>query len=64
MLRSHCLCRLKLVPTNELNELGLPKGVLLRVGGGMGHHLCNTRVGIWRESWCVHVMLMNEWVSM
>ena len=63
MLRFHNLCRLKLAPTKECDELGLSKGVRLRLGGGMGRHLCIAQVGIWRETWCVIVMLMNEWVS-
>ena len=49
MLRSHGLCWLKLEPTKKCTELGLPKGLLVRVGGMMGRHLCIAQVGIWRE---------------
>ena len=63
MSSSHGPCRLKLSPTNECNELGLLNGVLLRVGGEMGHHLYIAQVDILRESWCVVVMKMNEWVT-
>ena len=63
MLISHGLFRLKLAPTNECNDLGHPKGVQLRVGGGMECLLCVAQVDIWRESWCVLVMLINEWVT-
>ena len=53
MSSSHGLCRLKLAPTNEYNILSVLKGVLLRVGGGMGRHISIAQVDIWSESWCV-----------
>ena len=60
MLRSHGLYRLKLSPTKKCKELTLPKGVLLKVGGGKGPHLCIAQLGILRESWCIFVILMND----
>ena len=45
MLSSHGLCRLKLAPANECNELGLPKDLLPMIGGGMECHLCIAQVG-------------------
>ena len=43
-----------------MNELGYIKGVLLRIGGGMGHYLEIAQVDIYGRSWCVLVMIMNE----
>ena len=37
----------------NVNELGLPKDVLLRLGGLMEHYLSIVQVVILRESWCV-----------
>ena len=59
MLRSHGLCRLNISPTNECDELSLPKGVLLRLGGGMGCRLCIAQVGIWKEFWYIFIKLIN-----
>ncbi len=39
MSRFNALCRSKLVPQKECNELSLIKSVLLRLGGGMRHYL-------------------------
>ena len=55
MSRSHVLCRLKLSLTNECNELGTHKGVVSRVGGGMGYHLSIAQEDIRREFSCVLV---------
>lgn len=46
MSSSQGVCRLKIPPTNECNEHSLLKGVLLSIGGGMGHYLPIAHVGI------------------
>ena len=38
MICSHGLCRLRLTPTKNVNELWLLKNALLSVGGSMGCH--------------------------
>ncbi|WMV45581.1 hypothetical protein MTR67_038966 [Solanum verrucosum] len=45
---SHGLCRLRLTPTKNVNELWLLKSALLSMGGGMGCHLCIAQVGFER----------------
>ena len=45
---SHGLYRLRLTPTNNVNELWLLKNALLSVGGNMGCHPCIAQVGFER----------------
>ena len=52
---------MKLYLTIIRNELGLPKSILLRVGGGMRLHLCISQADIWRG---LGVSLnVNEWMD-
>ena len=55
MYSCHGLCRLKLARTNEYNILSVLKGVLLRVGDGMGRHISIAEVDILRESVCAYM---------
>ena len=50
-------------PQMYSDDLILLKGVLFSVDCGMGHYLSIEQVDILRESWCVVVMKMNEWVT-
>ena len=46
LLKCYNLCQLKLPPQIYVKKLILPKGELLRVGGGMGNYLCIDEVDI------------------
>ena len=61
MSSSQGLCRLKLSPTKECDELSILKSVVLRYGGGMGCYLSIAWVTTWKGSLGVSYMqLMNE----